>query len=95
VHAERPASELPRPKVTADDVGKVYGLRPALVLAVARSGHIPSLRIGRRVRFDLDEVDRHIREGGASLSGGWRHQPSVAAAAAPTRRGRPRRVGAV
>jgi hypothetical protein len=47
-------------RLTAEEIGEIYQLRPALVLEYARRGYIPFLRFGRRIRFDLDEVESAI-----------------------------------
>ena len=39
---------------------------------LARLGLIPSVRIGRTVRFDEDQIREFVRTGGRGLPGGWR-----------------------
>jgi len=42
------------------------------VLAYAREGIIPSVRLGRQVRFSPSALDEFIATGGKSYPGGWR-----------------------
>ncbi len=48
---------------------------PSHIYALAKVGIIPAVRIGRRVMFDPDALDRFIEAGGAALPGGWRREP--------------------
>lgn len=41
---------------------------------MAREGLIPSIRIGRSVRFHPEQIEEWMRNGGQALEGGWRHQ---------------------
>lgn len=49
---------------TAKDVAKLIGASLNTVYALAQEQKIPTLRrIGPRLRFDLEEVERWMREG--------------------------------
>lgn len=51
---------------TAKDVAALLKVRVETVYQMAQAGEIPSLRrIGPRLRFDLDEIERWMREGAA------------------------------
>ncbi|MBM4379278.1 MAG: helix-turn-helix domain-containing protein [Deltaproteobacteria bacterium] len=59
--------DAPRPKppaspslVRADEVARALGVHPTTVARRARSGIIPSVRVGRALRFDLDAVREAI-----------------------------------
>jgi excisionase family DNA binding protein len=52
--------------VTARELGEALGLSPATVLDHWQAGKLPGYKVGRAVRFDLDEVlaltRREVRE---------------------------------
>jgi excisionase family DNA binding protein len=47
---------------TAEEIGERLGVPRSWVLESARSGAIPHIRLGRYVRFDLNDVDAWIQE---------------------------------
>lgn len=48
---------------TAQDVAKLIKVRPEKVYAMAQTGEIPTLRkIGPRLRFDLDAIEKWMQE---------------------------------
>ncbi len=51
-----------KPYVTVHDVAARYGLHPGTVYDAARTGRIPVKRIGSRLRFDIDELDKYFDE---------------------------------
>ena len=61
--------------ITAQMLAEAFGLSKARVYALAREGVIPSVRIGRAVRFDAQQLEEFIRNGGASFEFGWRKEP--------------------
>ena len=71
--------------VTAETLTEVW---PTLfpdtrrVYALAVDGVIPCVRVGRRVHFDLEAVERWIAAGGQALPGGWRREPVASGGAA-------------
>jgi excisionase family DNA binding protein len=48
--------------LTADEVADWLQLTPAWVQAMARTGEIPALRLGRFWRFDRDSVAAWLRD---------------------------------
>lgn len=48
--------------LTAGEVAERLGIPVSWVREGARSGAIPHVRLGRYVRFDLDDVDRWLQE---------------------------------
>lgn len=44
------------------------------VLAYAREGIIPSVRLGRQVRFAKSALEEFIAKGGKSYPGGWKRE---------------------
>jgi excisionase family DNA binding protein len=44
------------------------------VLAYARAGIIPHVRLGRQVRFDPAALEEFINNGGKSYPGGWKRE---------------------
>ena len=60
----------------ASEVREVFDLpSDARVCELARQGLLPGVvRLGRRVRFDMDKISAFIEKGGEALPGGWRRQ---------------------
>lgn len=46
----------PRPLLNAEQAGALLNVPPGWVLAQARAGRIPHVRLGRYVRFDADAL---------------------------------------
>lgn len=44
------------------------------VLAYARGGIIPSVRLGRQVRFATSALEDFIAKGGKAYPGGWKRE---------------------
>ena len=55
------------PLVDADTVAKFCKLPKQRIYEAAKSGLIPSVRIGRSLRFDESELRRWAKRGGTSL----------------------------
>ena len=53
------------PMLTADEASAILRVRTPQVYALARDGVIPSVRVGRAVRFNRDQLMRWIENGGA------------------------------
>ena len=54
--------------LTATQVAPLLKVREARVYELARLGIIPSVRLGRQVRFDPDQIAGWILAGGRGLS---------------------------
>lgn len=50
------------------------GLTPERIYTLCREGVFPHVRLGRQVRFDPDQVEEWITNGGQALPGGWRQE---------------------
>ena len=50
--------------VTADKVAEHFGLPKNAVYKMAREGTIPSYRLGRSLRFVIEEIEDATRKGG-------------------------------
>ena len=48
------------PLLNAVDLANILGVCRETVRRMARDGRIPSVRVGKSVRFDLDAVRRHL-----------------------------------
>ncbi|MBA2668530.1 MAG: helix-turn-helix domain-containing protein [Trueperaceae bacterium] len=59
--------ELP-PMLTADEASDLLRVRRPQVYALARDGIIPSVRVGRAVRFSRARLEQWIADGGAGLA---------------------------
>lgn len=53
-----PANDL----VTADELAEFLHLSTGFIYKLARQKRIPSIRIGRSVRFDINAVERALME---------------------------------
>ena len=58
-----PAREM----LTADEASTLLRIRRPQIYALARDGIIPSVRIGRAVRFSRTQLLQWIEAGGASI----------------------------
>lgn len=80
--------------------GKLPGMTEVAIRQAARTGVLPSVRLGRKVWFNLDELRVFLQAGGRALPGGWRREPAAPVAGVAggvvvrRRRGRPRRAEA-
>ena len=50
--------------VTADKVAEHFGLPKNAIYKMAREGTIPSYKLGRTVRFVIEEIEDATRKGG-------------------------------
>lgn len=68
---------------TAEDVAALLGglVSVQKVYLMARENIIPCIKLGRRVVFDMDKVERWIEDGGTGWPGGWRKAPQADEAA--------------
>jgi excisionase family DNA binding protein len=66
-----------RPLVGAEVVAERLGLSVWRVHQLAREDLIPAVHVGRRVIFDIDQVEQWIARGGQALPGGWRRVPAL------------------
>lgn len=58
--------------LTIDDVAGILNVKVTRAYELARTGMIPTVRLGRQVRVDERRLIAWIEEGGASLPGGWK-----------------------
>lgn len=65
---------LPR-LLTAREVADALNVSEARVYELAREGLLPTVRLGRQVRFHPKAVAEWIENGGQALPGGWRREP--------------------
>ena len=59
----------------ADETAVILDVSLQRLYALAREGRIPSVRIGRQLRFDPNTIAAFINAGGAPLPGIWRREP--------------------
>lgn len=62
----------------AEDAAAILGVRLRRTYELARRGVIPSVRLGRQIRFSTAALDEFIRAGGQKM-----HQTDEAGAASP------------
>lgn len=59
------------------EVAAWVGLPKSTIYDLARENRIGGIvRFGRRLLFDVDELERWIKSGGEALPGGWRKEPT-------------------
>ena len=74
------------PLWTASQLAELLKVPKARVYELARLGSLPSVRIGRTVRFDVAAVTRWLRDGGSLLPGATAPDgPELASPLTPTR----------
>lgn len=67
-------SHSKRRLATAETLADFLGIPRWRIYYLVRDDMIPHVRMGRQVRFDLDAVERWIKQGGDSVSGQWRER---------------------
>lgn len=60
--------------LTASKVAEQLDESVEWVYRAAREGIIPSVRLGRKVKFSEEAINEFIRNGGKALPGGWRRE---------------------
>lgn len=65
VNTTHVSDHLLPPMLTAPEAAHLLRLRAPQVYALARAGILPSVRVGRAVRFDRDRLLKWIGAGGA------------------------------
>ena len=70
------AVHTPSPLLTPQQVADYLAIPLTTVYEHARTGLLPSVRIGRSVRFKQETLDRFIESGGQAFEGGWRKEGS-------------------
>ncbi len=55
-------------------VAEMLGESREWVYMAAREGIIPSVRLGRKVKFSEKAINEFIENGGKALPGGWRRE---------------------
>lgn len=61
--------------LTIDEVAGILNVKVTRAYELARTGLIPTVRLGRQVRVDERRLIAWIEEGGAILPGGWKKTP--------------------
>lgn len=56
------------------DVAEMFVVSKDCVYTLACEQIIPSVRLGRSLRFSRESMERFIAEGGRALPGGWKHE---------------------
>lgn len=62
------------PLITTKQAATLLALPENTVYEHARTGLLPTVRIGRLVRFRKDDLDIFCKNGGKALAGGWKHE---------------------
>ena len=65
--------------LTVDEVAAELKVSRAAVYALVRSGLLPAVRVGRRIRVAERVLANFIESGGRAWPGGWRKRPEHAA----------------
>ena len=54
------------------EVAEVLDVSLSRAYALVREGVLPSVRLGRQVRVERDQLAEWLAKGGAKLEGGWK-----------------------
>jgi putative molybdopterin biosynthesis protein len=58
--------------LTLEQTARVLKVNYGRAAELARQGIIPTVRLGRQIRIDPDQLTDFISNGGRALAGGWR-----------------------
>lgn len=58
--------------LTIDEVAGILNVKVARAYELARTGLLPTVRLGRQVRVEERRLIAWIEAGGAALPGGWK-----------------------
>ena len=63
----------------ASQVAELFSVSPKHIYRLAREGLLPCVRVGRRIRFDKEKIDRWVADGGAGYApnGKLRHHKII------------------
>jgi len=61
--------------MTIEQVAAILNVKTTRAYELARTGVLPTVRLGRQVRVDERRLLAWIESGGATLPGGWRNTP--------------------
>ena len=59
--------------MTMEQVATILNVKTSRAYELARTGLLPTVRLGRQVRVDENRLLAWIESGGAALPGGWRN----------------------
>ena len=59
---DSPNQLLPDKLLKVDDLTKILGMGKSSIYAMAKSGELPSIRIGRSVRFLASDIQKFIED---------------------------------
>lgn len=61
--------------LTIEQVATILNVKTSRAYELARTGLLPTVRLGRQVRVDETRLLSWIESGGTALPGGWRSTP--------------------
>lgn len=61
----------------ADEVAKILRVRVSRVYELAAQQILPTVRLGRQLRFDPAAIAAFVKHGGFLLDGGWRRGEDI------------------
>jgi len=63
----------------AFQVAELLAVSPKHIYRLAREGLLPCVRVGRRIRFDKEQIDRWVADGGSgyAFNGKLRHHKTI------------------
>lgn len=65
--------------MTIGEAARVLAISESHAYQLAKTGVLPVVRVGRRVRVSRGALERFIADGGKDLPGGWRREAQGAA----------------
>ena len=61
--------------ISAETLAPHLGVSKARLYLLAKDKIVPSISIGRSIKFDVGQIQRWIESGGKNYPGGWRKEP--------------------
>jgi excisionase family DNA binding protein len=58
------------------ELSELFSISEDRVYALSREKVIPSVRLGRSLRFDPEEIKQFVKNGGKALPGVWKREPT-------------------
>ena len=72
---ERPSSKFKSNKLySANELASILDLKEHRIYELARGKILPSVLIGRQIRFSGEAIEEFIEKGGKRFPGGWKRE---------------------
>jgi excisionase family DNA binding protein len=65
---------MPARLLTPAELEGEFGINRKTALSLVRDKVLPAVRVGRKILFDRQQIERFVASGGKGLAGGWRRE---------------------